>query len=132
MRSILKNKNKRANVLTENIIFIILNLVFLSILMLFVFSKTGGAAILEEKYSKQIALIIDSAEPVMAISLDMEDVVKTARDNGIGPNDAVSITDNIVTVKLRDKGSYSYSFFNDVNPTIKFDSRKGTYEIFIE
>ena len=65
---ILPNSNK-ANILTQNIIFIVLNLVFLSILVVFLFSKMGSAAILEEKYAKQIALILDSAEPGMIISL---------------------------------------------------------------
>ena len=130
MKSILKNK--RGNILTENIIFIILNLVFLSILILFVFSKTGGGAVLEEKYAKQIALIIDSAEPVMAISLEMNDAVNSARDEGITENDAISINGNVVTVRLREGVGYSYSFFNDVSPTIKFDTKTKLYELFID
>jgi len=68
-------KRRKANILTENIIFIILNLLFLSILILFVFSKSGGAAVLEEKYSKQIALILDSAKPGMTIRLNMDDAL---------------------------------------------------------
>jgi len=53
--------HKKGNILTGNIIFIILNLVFLSILIIFLFSKMGSAIVLEEKYAKQIALILDSA-----------------------------------------------------------------------
>ena len=62
---------KRGQILVENIVFIILNLVFLTILILFIFSKSGSEANLEEKYSKQIALIIDSAKPGMTIHLNM-------------------------------------------------------------
>ncbi|MBU1501459.1 MAG: hypothetical protein KJ905_01655 [Nanoarchaeota archaeon] len=124
-------KNKRGNILTENIIFIILNLVFLSILILFIFSKTGSPAVLEEKYAKQIALIIDSAEPVMAISLGMNDAVSSARGEGINLDDAVSIDTNIVTVRLRDGVGYSYSFFNDVDATIKFNPKTEAYELFV-
>lgn len=105
-------KNKRGNILTEYVIFIILNLVFLSILILFVFSKTGGAAILEEKYSKQIALILDSAKPGVTIQLNMEDALKKKDD--IFEGKIVTIEDNVVTVRLREKGGYSYHFFNDV------------------
>jgi len=108
---------KKANILTENIIFIILNLVFLTILVLFVFSKAGGVAVLEEKYAKQIALIIDSAKPVMTIKLNMQDALEK-KDKGFNEK-IVLIKDNIVTVKLREKGGYSYSFFNDV----KVDAR---------
>ena len=70
---------KKGTVLTENIIFIVLNLVFLTILVLFLFSKVGDVAIMEEKYAKQIALIIDSAKPGMEISLNMEDAIKKAK-----------------------------------------------------
>ena len=53
-------KSKRGNILTGNVIFIVLNLVFLGILVLFLFSKMGSAAVLEEKHAKQIALIIEA------------------------------------------------------------------------
>lgn len=107
---------KKANILTENIIFIVLNLVFLSILILFLFSKMGGAAILEEKYSKQIASILDSAKPGMEITINMEDAVKKAEKEGWDVKKIIFIDNenNIVTVKLREKGEYSYSFFNEV------------------
>jgi hypothetical protein len=100
--------------LSENIIFIVLNLAFLIILILFLFTKTGSAAVLEEKYAKQIALILDSAKPVMEISLNMEDALKISKKEKF-KGKIVSIGDNIVTVKLRNEGNgYSYSFFNDV------------------
>ena len=108
---------KRGQILVENIIFIILNLVFLAVLILFIFSKSGSEANLEEKYSKQIALIIDSARPGMTIHLNMEDAIKKTKEN-LGEDridEIVSISGNTVTVKLREKGGYSYSFFNDVS-----------------
>lgn len=114
--------NRKGNILTENIIFIILNLVFFAILALFLFSKTSDGANLEEKYAKQIALIIDSAEPGMVINLDMEDALKIAAKENIKPEDVVKINGNIVTVFLEKKG-YSYSFFNDV----KFDGVHSNY-----
>jgi len=112
--------NKKGNILTENIIFIILNLVFLSILVVFLFSKMGSAAILEEKYAKQIALILDSAEPGMTIHLNMKDAIKIAKKENRDLNNIISIQDNVVNVQLREKGGYSYSFFNDIDFDIDF------------
>lgn len=129
MRKIIKNK--RGNILTENIIFLILNLVFISILLLFVFSRVDNAAVLEEKYAKQIALIIDSSEPVMAITLEMIDAVESASSNGISPEEIISINENIITVNLRDERGYSYSFFNDVDVSINYED-PDKYVIFIE
>ena len=104
----------KGQILTENVIFIVLNIIFLAILMLFVYSKSGGEAILEEKYAKQIALIIDSAKPGMEIYLNMEDAFEKANSNGWKLENVVSIQGNSVTVKLRDGKGYPYDFFNNV------------------
>ena len=131
--------NKKGNILTQNIIFIILNLVFLSILVIFLFSKMGAAAVLEEKYAKQIALILDSAEPGMIISLNMKDAIKIANKENRDLNNIISIQDNVVKVQLREKGGYSYSFFNDIQYTEDFSIYLNTssepveeYIIYIE
>jgi len=123
-------KNKRGEILVENVIFIVLNLIFLTILILFLFSKMGSAAVLEEKYAKQIALIIDSSKPKMEIHLNMEDAIKKAEKNKLG-EPIVKITDNIVTVKLREEGKgYSYSFFNNVDANV-YQLNEEDYAIII-
>ena len=106
---------KRGQILAENTIFISLNLIFLTILVLFVVSRTGTDASIEEKYAKQIALMIDAAEPGMVIQLSMEDIIEKGKKKGI--SEVVFIEGNKVTVKLRDKGGFTYSFFNDVVAT---------------
>ena len=125
---------KRANILTENIIFIVLNLTFLVILILFVFTRTGSAAVLEEKYAKQIALLIDAAEPGMSIHLNIEDAIKTAEEKKIPIDEIVKITGNLVTVKLENGVGYSYTFFNDVDVSANFDTltRKEYYFVISE
>ena len=124
-------KNKKGNILTENIIFIVLNLVFLSILILFLFTKMGSSAVLEEKYAKQIALIVDSAKPGMVIHLNMEDAIETALDEGRNLKEVVLIHDNIITVQLREKGGYSYSFFNDVQVDANLDTTNSKEYFFV-
>ncbi len=106
--------NKRGNILTENIVFILLNLAFVAILVLFVFSKTGDVALLEEKYAKQIALVLDSAKPGMEISMNLEVAVDKAEKEKF-EGKIVSIDGNLVTVRLGEGKGYSYSFFNDVD-----------------
>lgn len=118
----IKIQNKSGNILTENIIFIILNLVFLSILIVFLVSRTGSAAVLEEMHAKQIALMIDAAEPGMTINLDMENAIKIAKKEGINLNNITTIKDNVVTVQLREKGGCSYSFFNNVDVSVYPDT----------
>ena len=105
--------DQKGQILLENTIFIVLNLIFLSMIVLFIFSRTGDASLLEEKYAKEIALMIDSAKPGMTIHLNMEDAIEASKDSGV--KDLVSITGNNVNVKLTDKRGFSYSFFNDVS-----------------
>jgi hypothetical protein len=124
---------KRGTILLENIIFIILNLLFISILILFIYLKSENAAVLEEVYAKQIALIIDSAKPGMIINLDMEKAIETAKKE-LGEDrikEIVSIDNNIVTVKLREKGGYEYSFFNNVDVNAYPDTNGKDYVIVI-
>jgi len=122
-----KIHDRKGTILMENLIFIILNLVFLSILILFLFTKMGGSAVLEEKYAKQIALLIDSSEPNMKIHLNMKDAIKKAEKEEFPLNEIVVIEENIVRVKLREKGGYEYSFFNDVSVTEQFDGDEEYY-----
>ena len=111
----MKKRGKSGKILMENIIFIILNLVFLMILILFLLKQGQGAIVLEQTYAKQIALFIDSAKPGMVITLNMEKGIKLAEKEGLDFDEVVKINNNIVMVRLSPKGGYSYSFFNDVN-----------------
>jgi hypothetical protein len=109
---------KQASILTENIVFIILNLTFLVILAVFLFAKSSDAALLEEKYAKQIALMIDASRENMEIGIAMEDAIKKAEKNEFPLSNVVVIDGNRVSVQLREKGGYTYSFFNDVKPSV--------------
>ncbi|MBM3228293.1 hypothetical protein FJZ20_00170 [Candidatus Pacearchaeota archaeon] len=126
-----KKSNKKGEILTENIIFLILNLVFLSILAIFLFSRTASAAVLEERYAKQIALALDAAESGMIIHLEMGDALKMAEKNSINFGTIVTIRENIVTVRLRDGAGYSYSFFNNAQITARFDTESEEKYYFV-
>ena len=119
--------SKKGKILLETTIFIIINVVFLSILILFLYSKTGAVAGLEEQYAKQIALTIDAAEPGMIISLNMEDTINKAKEEYHTESfsklikdygDLVVISGNLVLVKFSEKSGYGYSFFNDVDVVV--------------
>ena len=109
--------DKTGKMLFPTVIFIVLNIMFFGILLVFVFRTSGGEVVYEQAYAKQIALLIDEAKPVMEIKLNMEDAMKLAEKNNIDFGDMVKIENNVVTVKLSEGGGYSYSFFNDVNVT---------------
>lgn len=120
---------KKGDILVENVIFIVLNVIFISILLLFLWGQGSGAILVEETHAKQISLLIDSAKPGMEIRLNMVEAKDIALDNGIEDfGEVVSITDNVVRVKLSEKGGYEYSFFNDVSVNSYYAERDALNE----
>jgi len=115
-------KNRRGTILLENVIFIVLNLVYITILVLFLFRQGSEAIILEQSYAKNIALLIDSSKPIMEMKLGMEDAMNLAEKNGVKREEIVKIDGNVVTVKLSEKGGYAYSFFNNVDVSVYPDA----------
>ena len=107
--------NKRGTILIENVVFIILNVMFLAILVVFLMKQGQGAVLLESSYAKESALLIDGAKPGMLFILNFEKGMDLAEENGIDFSEVVEIGNNYVNVKLTDKGGYKYTFFNDVN-----------------
>jgi len=132
-----KSYNKKGQILIENVIFIILNLVFLSILILFLTKQASGESVLEESYSKKIALLADYSKPEMIIKFDMKKGMKISDDNGFDFSKTVRIDNdkNLIYVKLRENGGYSYTFFNEVNlnayPDIENNEYTGLYVLTV-
>jgi len=111
-------KKKKGQMVVSNVIFIVLNLLFLSILTLFIYKQGNGAIVLEQSYAKNIALLIDSAKPITEMKLNMKDAFKLAEKNGISREEIVTINENLITVKLTENSGYDYSFFNNVDVTV--------------
>ncbi len=109
---------KKGSILTENVIFLVLNMTFFAIMILFLL-KQGGGVFMEQAYAKQIALAIDSAKPGMEILVDISEGASSDK-KWFATNFAKSvvISGNFVTVTLGNDGGYTYSFFNNVKPSI--------------
>ncbi len=126
----IKEDKRGLNLLTENIIFLVLNLVFISILMVFIIVQLDSSAEVEEMYAKKVAMMIDGSEPGTFFIVDFSEVIKEAKKNEY-KGALVFVTDNIVHVKTREDGGYSYSFFNDVSISgMDEDPKKDNYYYF--
>ena len=111
----MKKKNSRGEMLVENVVFIILNLVFLSILIVFLTSQSSNGKVLEEVYAKEIALMVDSAKPSMTIMFDMSKAKKVSDKNEFDFSNVVKKSGNSIIVQLSPEGGYEYYFFNDID-----------------
>lgn len=118
--------NKKAvNTLMENLVFILLVIIFISI-MYFAITRAGSQSILYEQiYAKQIALLIDKSKPGMEIELDTFEMQRIARKNKfLGNLIKIDNGENKVNVKLIDGNGYNYYYFNGVDVVWDFDKEK--------
>lgn len=120
--------NTKGNIIIENVIFLILNLVFFGIMIAFISSNSYGRPVYEQAYAKQIALMIDEAKPEMTISLDMREVVDKYKRK---VSDIVELDneDRRITIRLGDRGGRSFDYFTDAK--VSFE-QQGKYNLIIK
>jgi len=113
-------RNKKGDVTLLNvIIFLVLNLVFVSVMFVFINYAGSRALIYEQSYAKQIALIIDNAKPEMAILLDVSEGLEVARGAEKDLSGAFVLKDGRIFVDLGRGGGYSYEYFTNYNVNLK-------------
>lgn len=107
--------NKNGQIGTETVIFIVLNILFFGSLLYFLFHSAGSAAIYEQAYAKQIALLIDNAKPDSTIYVNIDKLISIANSNGVRPENIVRIDEvnKRVIVSLVDKKGYSMQYYSD-------------------
>lgn len=113
---------KRGGLVLQRVSYVLVNLVFFFILLLFVFKSATGAAVYEQAYAKQVALLIDEAEPDILILIDFEKGIEVAEGNkktsGLIKQDK---EENKVIVNLGGKGGYGYKYFSNYEVTFYED-----------
>lgn len=110
-------ENKKAELLQEHVIFIVLNISFFIILLLFIYSQSSSIHPIEETTAKKIALIIDVAKPGTFIRINLHDFFEKSYNNGIEKRFALKIdpNKNIVIISGDEESYYEYSYFNNIN-----------------
>ena len=106
-------EKKGESVLHHSIIFIILNLIFFSLLIYFVYDSSQGEIVYEEAYAKQIANLIDGSEPNSLIEIPFDKAIELANANNKDLSKVLSISDNKVFLSFSGKKGYEYEFFSD-------------------
>lgn len=114
-------RDKRGEDIFPNVIFIVVNILFFSVMMLFVFKASTGAIVYEQAYAKQIALLIDYSKPNTDIKIDFSKAIAVAKENKKTAN-LVKIDDvnKEVIVSLSGQGGYAFKYFSDYNVQAEF------------
>jgi len=108
-------KKGSSNVLGPVVIFIILNLMFFSLLLYFVIKQASGAIVYEELYAKKIALLVDSARCNTDIVVDVSELSEVLKKNNYELSDVFGFNSakSEVVVRVASKGGYAYRHFSD-------------------
>ncbi|MBS3079322.1 hypothetical protein J4218_04325 [Candidatus Pacearchaeota archaeon] len=122
---------KGAEGLLETIVFLILNMIFFVIMMLFAYNSGTQSFIYEQAYAKQIALLIDNAKPDMVVMVDINELIPIAlkKNRAIEKVFVVDEKTNEIKVSLNPTGGYSYKYFSD--NSVKFEIKEGNLLITI-
>jgi hypothetical protein len=111
-------RGKQGKILLETIIFIVLNLIFLSSVFVFARTKASDASFYQEVYAKQIALLIDNARPGTNIILDITEFEKRI------PNSRVVINNIKKQVEISGKDKdFTHPFLT--SNQIEFETEHG-------
>ena len=113
---------KSLNLILEQTIFIILVIMWAMILLSVLYRVEHNTGLYEQLYAKEIALLLDRAEPGMEIQLDLTRAYNLATTNKFnGEIVRIDPAQNAVVVKLTDGKGYSYHFFTDAVVTWSAD-----------
>lgn len=118
-------KNKKSEILEEEIIYIILTVVFFSLLAFFLLRSNPSS----ENVAKQIVLVIDASKPETKIVLNADKLVEMAEEKKIARESIVRIEGNQVVVRLSDKNEGKYSFFTRAEVKTYFEGNNLVVEV---
>lgn len=106
---------KKGNILMENVVYILLILLFFGIMFVFVYRQASNVSLIEESAAKQIALVIDAAKPGTQIVLNFNKIIEKKHDDFHGETVRIDNVNKFVKVQLSAKSGFSYGFFNNIN-----------------
>jgi len=117
-------KNKKAEILMENVVFILVAVAFFAMMFLFINLKSNSVYSIEEVNAKKIALIIDAAESDTKIIVDVNEVFSKNKLLGANPI-VIDSENNFVRVKMSEKSGYNYGFYNKKAVSSEFTEQEG-------
>jgi len=107
-------RGRKGEDIFPNVIFIVINLLFFSILLIFIFNASTGAFIYEQAYAKQIALLIDYSTPKTDIKIDLSKAIEVAGKNEkVGDLVVIDNEKKEVLVSLTNRRVYVMKYFSD-------------------
>ena len=109
---------KGSNTIWDNAIYVILAIIFFSMVLYFLRNHTFQASFYENYYSKEISKVVNLAKPGDEITLDVQKATEIAQKQSLRSNSEIFQFDNVnneICVKLSSGRKKCYNYFNDVD-----------------
>jgi len=105
----------------ELIVFVILNIVFFTGMVTFVYAAGNKGFVYEEIYAKQIAMVVDNAKPEMVVLMNIADIKAIAEKKGKSVDKIFSVDNskNQIRVSLSSSNFYAYNYFMNYDVELK-------------
>ena len=106
------------DILQDNVIYLILLVIFVGGMLYFLFQQQEGAAVWEDYYTKEIVKLIDFSNAGDKICIDVHKATKIAKKNGVSSDSEIFQIDNVenkACTKLSSGRRTCYSYFNDID-----------------
>ncbi|MEK6854957.1 MAG: hypothetical protein AABX73_01930 [Nanoarchaeota archaeon] len=120
--------NKKADIqeiLTANIVYVILLLIFFLLMLFFLRDQMNGSSVWADFYAKEITKTINYAQPGDTITINIHKATKIAKSNELKSFSEIFAFDNSnsqICVKLskeRETCNYYFNNIDVINPEIK-------------
>ena len=124
--------NKRGmNIDLYTVIFLLLNTAFFAMMFLFISNAQNSSLAYEQRYAKEIALLIDASTPGSIYNMDFTNGFDIAKENSkLKDLVVIDSANNLVKVSLRGSGGYQVAYFT--NYPISIRESPETKKIVIE
>lgn len=135
MRLFFDKRGESDDVIFPTVIFVLVNIIFFSFLIAFVYRGASGALAYEQTYAKEIALILDKAKSGSNISIDFSEGYEISKKNNFAQNDfsnLVRIDKDKVYVSLDNGGGYSMPYFSNLETELKFNVQQNKLVLIIK
>ncbi len=112
-----------SGLLPEVLVSLVIVSLVAAIWLIFIFKASSGAALYEQTYAKQIALLLDNAKTGMTFVVDVSKGVEISKKSGKGQAEIVSINSdkNELVVSLSSGKGYRVTYFSDVSVSSRID-----------
>jgi hypothetical protein len=128
-------KKRGMNLSLFTVIFLVLNLIFFSMMFYYVSKSSNGALVYEQIYSKEISMVLDSLSPGDEVIIDFSEPYSVAKEHKtIQKLITIDSKNKQLIVSLSSRGGYATKYFSNYKFVLEelFNEKSQKIKITVE